>query len=243
MKIYDVQNTYTNDTELHWDLDKINKITEKKLEDLTLKDFNKLIALYERSSVSLRRILEMGHYEDDSSYYLKNNYKKLNKKYKKNNYYHLDNLPVEIEKKGDIYHITCAYTFKKPINESYYIADNLRAAVAKERQNGMEFEFKGKQLVIALRVDEENFKNPYKYKDSDNLETSEIINVMFAEACGIDDNINRMSFFTHFITSSDDRLKGFHLFILPYDNEEIRPEKLLKTFYQEDETEKEIKGE
>lgn len=232
MKIFSVTNTYKTNEGLRCDLAKINKIAEKNLEELSLSEFSKLIALYERSSVSLRRILEISEIEDNKKYFIKNDLEKLERKYKrKSGYDYLENLTVQIEKQDEIYHLLCPYTFKKPINESFYIADNLRAAVAKERQNGMEFEFKGKQLVIALRIDEENFKNTYRYKDNDNLEVTEMINFIFSEACAISDNIKNMSYMSHYMESNDEELHGFHMFILPYDSEEIRPEKILKKFY------------
>ena len=229
MNIFNVRDTYTSDENLHKDLEKINKMLEKNLDDFTLKEFNELIYLYERSSISLRRKLEDGDIDDDGSYFTKNDFgTQAKRNNKKNRFKFIENLPVKVEKIGDIYHIFCSYTFKKKINESFYLASILKAAVAVAKENGMNFEFNGKQLCVVLRVDKENFSNKYSYKDNDNLETTELINFIFTEAACVSDNVKNMSYFSHFMTTDDESLHGFHMFVLPYDSEEIRPERLLK---------------
>lgn len=222
MEIFNVKNSYLNSANLRKDLDEIGKIANKDLNEMSVEEINKIIFLYERSSISLRRYLEKTEKEDNQNYFIRIN----NKEKRSKNY--LNNLPVTIEKKGNIYHIFTPYTFKKGLSESYGLANYLRGEVNKKIEEGMAFEIKGKQLVLALRVGD-RFINT-RYRDNDNMETTELINVIFSEAFVKSDNALNMCFMSDFILSDDDNLQGFHIFVMPYSEITFKPQEILDIF-------------
>lgn len=208
MEIFDVKNTYLDDKNLKKDLIELNELANKKLDEMSVSEINRMVFLYERSSISLRHYLEVSNKEDDDGYYLriKNNNKTIK------NY--LKDLPVKIEKRGEVYHIFTPYTFKKGLSEIYSLANYLRAEIIKKREEGMTFNVSGKQLVVALRVGEKFVSK--RYRDNDNMETTELINVIFAEGFVKSDNSLNMSFVSDFMISNVKSEQGFHLFVLPY---------------------------
>ena len=230
MSIFGVKNTYTNDKELKEDLEKINKMNETDVTKMTAEELLKLDSLYERSALSIRRILEEKNSSEDLDVFFKTNYS--NGKTHRSENVCLENLPVSIEEKNGIYHLFTPYTFRRGMSESFFLADCLRAEVNKKINEGMAFDVKGKQLVIALRIGKKHSHS--RYKDNDNLETSELINVLFGEAFGKSDCVSNMSFMSDFMTNDNEKIHGFHMFILPYNSEEIKPKKILELFYPQD---------
>lgn len=228
--IFNTKNSYKSDKWFKSDLQKINELNQKNVEDLTPKEISRLIYLHERSALCLRRILEETEKECDIDYFQKGGFKKQQtNKSTDNDYTFFGNLPVKIEKKEEIYHIFTPYTFKRGMAESFQLSTYLRAAIAKEKEEGMIFESKGKSLIVVLRVANQTVRK--RYRDNDNLETSEMINVIFSETFLKSDNVLNMSFFSDYLVSDDSNIQGFHLFVLPYSSKKIKGEELLETFY------------
>lgn len=222
MEIFDVKNSYLDDKNLKKDLNELNELANKNLDELNVSEINRMVFLYERSSISLRHYLETSNKNDDEGYYLRI---KNNNKLKEN---HLENLPVTIEKNREVYHIFTPYTFKKGLSESYGLAHYLRGEIIKKRQEGMNFNINGKQLVVALRVGEKFVSK--RYRDNDNMETTELINVMFSEGFVKSDNALNMSFVSDFMLSNVKSECGFHLFVLPYSMLEPNINMLMEMF-------------
>lgn len=222
MEIFDVKNSYSNCKNLRKDLKEIEDIADKEFDEMSVEEINRMIFLYERSSISLRQYLEKKEKEDSNDYFIRiKNKKKNEKKF-------LENLPVSIEKKDKIYHIFTPYTFKKGLSESYGLANYLRGEINRKINEGMIFEVKGKQLVLVLRVGEK-FINK-RYRDNDNMETTELINVIFSEAFVKSDNALNMCFMSDFILSDDIKIQGFHIFVMPYKEIGFSPKKILESF-------------
>ena len=222
MEIFDVKNSYLDDKNLKKDLNELNELTNKKLDEMSVSEINRMVFLHERSSISLRHYLETSNKNDDEGYYVRI---KNNNNLKEN---HLENLPVTIEKNREVYHIFMPYTFKKGLSESYGLANYLRAEIIKKRQEGMDFNVNGKQLVVALRVGEKFVSK--RYRDNDNMETTELINVIFSEGFVKSDNALNMSFVSDFMLSNVKSEHGFHLFVLPYSMLELNANMLMEMF-------------
>lgn len=231
-KIFERQNTYESDELLQKDLKEINTFSQKNVHDLTAKETNKLIALHERSAISLRRILESEEKGEADEFFQKKGFRDCDiQKEQNKNHSWLENLPVKIEKKNDMYHIFTPYTFKRGMAESYILSNYLRAAIAKEQQNGMLFEMREKCIVTVLRVSNQTVRR--RFRDNDNLETSAMINVIFSETFVKSDNVLNMSFFSDYMESEDESVQGFHLFVIPYSSKIIKGEELLRVFTNE----------
>ncbi len=227
--IFNTKDSYTSDKWFKKDLEKIIELNQKNIQDLTPKEISKLVYLHERSALCLRRVLEETEKECNIDFFQKGGFKKSEtQKAKTDSQLYLQNLPVEIEKKDEIFHIFTPYTFKRGMSESFQLSTYLRAAIAKKKEEGMIFEMNGKSIVVALRVANQTVRK--RFRDNDNLETSEMINVIFSETFLKSDNVLNMSFLSDYIVSEDESIQGFHLFVLPYSSKIIKGEELLDFF-------------
>lgn len=196
------------------DLKEINELAKG---DLNLNDLNRLVYLYERSAISLRGFMEYNEQELDINPYLKENFGQ--KKFKTNKKTFNENLPVKIERKNDCIHIFTPYLFKRGMKESFYISSYLNAELCKENNKNLFYDINyKKQIVVALRVAEKYSHT--RHKDNDNMEVSEIINVLFRHM-GLSDNAIHTSFFSDFIISQDESEYGFHIFVIPYNDDQL----------------------
>lgn len=205
----------------------INEINNLKQGDLNLKTMDRLVFLLERCAVSLRGTIE--HYEknEEIDYYTKENFKPRTSKKELT----FDkNLPVKVEKKNEIIHIFTPYLFKRGMKESFFIANYLNGELKKEENKSiLESISEGKKVVVVVRVS--NKFNRTRHKDNDNLEVSEIINVM-CENLRLSDSAIRMSFFSDFVLSNDKNKHGLHFFLIPYEEKDFRGDTWLKYFYE-----------
>lgn len=201
---------------------KINELSKNGIEYLEPEFINELVCLHEKSAVSLRKKLEDCEEEIDLGYTPKNGFDKKNSKC------YLENLPITIEEKNNIYHIFTPYTFKKGMQESFELSTMLHGELCRKEQEGFKIKISEKTVVSVVRVSKKFVGN--QIKDNDNLETSRMINTIFGEHLGTSDNAKNMSFFCDYVTSNDENLLGFHLFLIPYSFGEFRGENLLKMF-------------
>lgn len=196
------------------DIEEISKISKG---DLNPKDLNRLVFLSERIAISSRGKLEKIENEPELSTYLREEFSSNSKalKQRKSVLTFDKNLPVKVEKKNDVLHVVTPFTFKRGMKESYFLADYLNSELKKEENLKLLEEYDHQKFtVLVVRCDEKYSRT--RHKDNDNLETTELINVIFDNLC-ISDNALNMSFFSEFIFSKKDEEIGFHLFLIPYD--------------------------
>ena len=231
LDIFEVPNTYLSDKKFQADLKRVNDIAAKGYENLTATELNTLIYNLERMAVSSRRKLERSSREEaeriEMFYKTKDirNADKLVEAY--------ENLPVKLkffEYEGvECLCVFTPFSFRRGMKESFYLADYVKAEVCKHKEEVEDFFVARKQKywINVIRV-ADRF-NPSKHKDNDNLETSGIINRIFAYGGGISDNPLRMSFSSDFAISDNEGTHGLYFIVYPYQDRPFGSNSLLKT--------------
>lgn len=224
MRLFSVINSHYSNDEFKKDLGKINQIcNEKNTDDLSLSEVNRLISLHERSAISYRRMLEENEYDDNYDYFSKRTLQKEDS--------YLQNLPILI---SDInvgnelcLHIFTPYTFKRGMKDSFNLAHYLNAAIEKNIDDLKFFKnFKAEKMMVYVIRCGKNY-NRKRYVDNDNMELSEMINIIFSHLC-LSDCAKNMSIMSDLVLCDFENLYGLHLFILPYRLPLLHCENLLK---------------
>lgn len=221
-------NTYTTDKWLRRDLREINEISQKKLSEMQEEELSRLFFLHERSSLSLRRYLEEKETKKDVNLFdFDEHIQKRDKHFEEKSY--LKNLPVSVERRQGITHIHLPYLFDKGMREAFTVANYMDVKLKTLEDKGFSFITDEKVVMVFLRISKE--KPTARFKDNDNFEARRIINTMF-EHLGMSDNVNRMSFFSDYMESPDEKNYGTHIFVVPYRKNFFSGEKLMEMFKQ-----------
>lgn len=229
---FNVLGSYLDDESFDKNLAEINAIVKQKNNDgLSFSKIDRLIYLHEMSAISYRRLLQNYELKDNEEAKL---FYKRNTSVNPNELNTLSDLPIFVANfatdYGKVLYIKTPFTFRRGMKESFNLATYLNASLSKDFDHRtLDISHLGeKKIVYAIRVAEKF--NSAKHCDNDNLELSEMINVIFSHLVS-SDNALKMTMVSEFLESSDKSLQGLHLVIAPY-NLPIMKAKDLLNFIQ-----------
>lgn len=229
---FNVLGSYLDDESFEKNLAEINAITKQKYNDgLSFSKIDRLIYLHEMSAISYRRLLQNYELKDNENSKL---FYKRNTSVNPNELNSLSDLPIFVANfatdYGKVLYIKTPFTFRRGMKESFNLATYLNASLSKDFDHRtLDISHLGeKKIVYAIRVAEKF--NSAKHCDNDNLELSEMINVIFSHLVS-SDNALKMTMVSEFLESSDKSLQGLHLVVAPY-NLSIMKAKDLLNFIQ-----------
>lgn len=207
--LFEYPNTYNDREKLAKDASKIDELAKG---ELTLNNLSQIIYIAERIALSSRTMMQ----KKKTNETINDEFSRIEKdnKYQESFYNDNFNLPVTVKRKGDIVHIYTPYTFKRGMKESYYLADYLDLKLISLKDQDI-LNFNRQKVVVAIVRVAEKY-NPNRHCDNDNLETTELINIIFRHMA-LSDNPEKMSYLTDFITSNNPSEYGLHIFVYPYE--------------------------
>lgn len=214
---FNVIDSFLDKTSFKKNLDEINEINnQKQIDGLSFSKISRLIYLHEMAAISYRRMLQDYELKDTEETKL---FYKRNTNVNQRDLESLSGLPIFVAnfatEEGKVLYIKTPFSFRRGMKESFNLATYLNASLSKDFDHRtLDLSHLGeKKIVYAIRV-ADRF-NSAKHCDNDNLELSEMINVIFSHLVS-SDNALKMTMVSEFFESSDRSLHGLHLVVAPY---------------------------